>query len=279
MVRIACMTLPYVKFPFERALEGISRAGYKHLAFGHAHMGTDYPNENDAGSIAALQELFAKYDLEPVLLVSNLQFKLDQPIERALQRLRTAKELGIKELLTIGTQSYRSFPKDPLSADEMKPLNEAFVERFKRVAEEAEALDLTVMIKPHTGNTATAAHIMETLQQIGSPHILGCYDPGNVHFYEGLSAAADFPQMVERTHAIVAKDHRGSQAELDFPVPGTGDVDFPAIFATLQRSGFAGSVIVERVDGPADPDLIDERLAAARVQVERLLQAAGFTVA
>lgn len=275
-MKLACMTLPYVKFPFERALEGISRAGYNYLAFGHAHMGVDYPDEQDPQSNARLLALFEKYDLQPILLVSNLQFRLDQPVERAIQRLRTAKSLGIKQVLTIGTQSYRSFPTEPLSDEEMKPLNQAFIERFKIVAEEAAALDLIVMLKPHTGNTATAAHIMETLRQIDSPHIQGCYDPGNVHYYEGMSAAADFPQMADRTYALIAKDHRGPQANLDFPIPGTGDVDFPSILSTLHQSDFGGNVIVERVDGPADPELIDQRLEAAREQMERLLRESGL---
>ena len=33
----ACMTLPYNKFPLQRALEGIKSAGYKHVAWGTSH--------------------------------------------------------------------------------------------------------------------------------------------------------------------------------------------------------------------------------------------------
>jgi len=32
--QIACMTLPYAAFPFERALKGIASAGYRHVAWG-----------------------------------------------------------------------------------------------------------------------------------------------------------------------------------------------------------------------------------------------------
>jgi sugar phosphate isomerase/epimerase len=276
MIKLACMTLPYAKFSFERALEGISRAGYRYIAFGHAHEGRDYPDENDAKSIGSLQVLFAKYGLQPILLASNAHFKIDQPLERAKKRMQTAKAFGIKEILTIGTQSYRKFPSDPLSDEEMKPINEAFVERYKRIADEAAALDLIVTVKPHTGNTATAAHLRRTLEQIGSPHVQASYDPGNVQFYEGIAAHTDFPGIADRTYSVIAKDHRGAQANLDFPIPGTGEVDFPAIFATMKQMGFSGGVVVERVDGPSEPELIDRRIAESREQLERLLKEAGF---
>lgn len=276
MIRLACLTLPYGKCSFERALEGIDRAGYRYLAFGHPHEGRDYPDENDAKAIGSLQALFAKYELQPILLASNAHFKIDQPLERAIARMRTAKAFGIREILTIGTQSYRKFPSEPLSEEEMKPLNVAFAERYKRIAEEAAALDLIVTVKPHTGNTATAAHLRNTLEQIGSPHVRVSYDPGNVQFYEGIAAASDFPAIANLTYSLIAKDHRGAQANLDFPVPGTGDVDFPAIFATMKQVGFSGSVIVERVDGPPDPELIDRRIAESRDRLERMLREAGF---
>jgi sugar phosphate isomerase/epimerase len=270
------MTLPYANFSLERALEGIARAGYRYIGFGLAHGGNDYPDENDVGTIGYLHALFAKYDLQPLLLMSNAQFKIDQPIERARQRMQMAKALGIKEILTIGTQSYRTFPSVPVTDEEMKRLNAAYTERYKSIAEEAAALDLVITIKPHTGNTATAAHMLETLQQIDSPHVRGCYDPGNVQFYEGISAAVDFPEIAERTYSLIAKDHRGSRANRDFPIPGTGDVDFSSIFAALKKVEFDGNVFVERVDGPTVPELIDQRIAESRIRLEHLLKEAGF---
>jgi hypothetical protein len=35
--QIACMTLPYAKFPLARALSGIQSAGYKFVAWGNRH--------------------------------------------------------------------------------------------------------------------------------------------------------------------------------------------------------------------------------------------------
>jgi sugar phosphate isomerase/epimerase len=142
-----------------------------------------------------------------------------------------------------------------------------------------------VTIKPHTGNTATAAVIADTLRTIGSPHILGSYDPGNVRFYEGIEPSEDLPAIAAQTVSLVAKDHRGKRAEVDFPIPGEGDVDFASIFATLRSANFTGPVVVERLDGAngefsanSPIEVLDERVKAARINLERLLVQAGFSV-
>jgi sugar phosphate isomerase/epimerase len=142
-----------------------------------------------------------------------------------------------------------------------------------------------VTIKPHTGNTATASVIADTLRTIGSPHILGSYDPGNVRFYEGIEPSEDLPVIAAQTVSLVAKDHRGKRAELDFPIPGEGDVDFASIFTTLRSANFTGPVVVERLDGAngefnanSPIEVLDERVRAARINLERLLVQAGFSV-
>ena len=35
--QIACMTLPYAPFPFQRALTGLRAAGYRYVAWGTTH--------------------------------------------------------------------------------------------------------------------------------------------------------------------------------------------------------------------------------------------------
>lgn len=278
MIKLACMTLPYAAHPLERALEGISKAGYRYVAFGLAHAGSEVIDESDPASIARLQELFAQYALQPVMLVSTNQLAPGQPVSRIKARLQVAKQLGIQEIISLGTWNYRKFPDEPISDAEMEPVNNAFVEQFKIVAEEAAKLDLLVTIKPHCGNTATASHLIDTLDQIGSPFVEASYDPGNVEFYEGLVSHKDFSLVAGRTASIIAKDHRGERAHLEFPVPGTGDVDFANIFEAWKKAGRGGNVVVERVDGPTDAESIDQRMKDSRIQLEQLLRVAGFTL-
>jgi sugar phosphate isomerase/epimerase len=274
------MTLPYTPHSFERALEGIAAAGYKYISFGLPHAAIDVPDEEDQETGAKLKVLFDKYQVQPIQLIANAQFAPGQPLERALKRIQLAQELGIPEIITVGAGGYKRFPDELLPAEEMAQKHREFVEQYQRIAEAALPYDVTITIKPHTGNTATAKDVMQTLSDIGAPNVKGCYDPGNVQFYEGVNAAQDFPQMVKSTFSIIAKDHKGERANLDFPIPGTGDVDFLQIFQDWKAAGGDGNVVIERIDGPGEPNpaVIDERVAKSYQSVKGLLQQAGLTV-
>lgn len=281
MAKLACMTLPYAAHSFERALEGIATAGYKYVSFGLWHLGADVPDENNENAATELKALFNRYGLAPVQLIANKQFSPGEPIERAIQRIRLAQELGIREIITVGAGGYRKFPDEMMSAEEFSPIHQAFVEQYQRIAAAAANYDVIITIKPHTGNTATAREVMGTLKDIGAPNVLGSYDPGNVQFYEGVNAAQDFPQMAAKTLSIIAKDHRGERADANFPVPGTGDVDFLQIFTDWRSAGGSlavdGNIVIERVDGPTDdPAAIDERLREARENISTLINEASL---
>lgn len=278
MAKLACMTLPYTPHSFERALEGIAAAGYRYISFGLAHAGNEVPDEEDTDASAKLKVLFERYNVQPVQLIANAQFAPSQPLERALKRIRLAQELNIPEIITVGAGGYKRFPDELLPAEEMAQKHQEFVAQYQRIAEAALPYDVTITIKPHTGNTATAKDVMQTLKDIGAPNVLGCYDPGNVQFYEGINSAQDFPQMAGKTFSIIAKDHRGVRANADFPVPGTGDVDFLQIFKDWKSAGGDGNVVIERIDGPGEPDaeVIDGRVAQSYQSIAALMQQAGL---
>lgn len=281
MLRIACMTLPYMAHPFERALRGISGAGYRYVAFGLPHAGVPVPDENDDQAVPKLADAFARYNLEPIMIIGNDALAPGQPLERARKRLETAKALGIPEVITVGLWGFTKFPNQPRPADEFAAANREWIEHFRKVTAIAADLGIVITVKPHTGNTATARHLRETLDAVGSPALKASYDPGNVRFYEGLLPEEDLPAIAADTVSLIAKDHRGPRANGDFPIPGDGDVDFPRILQILKDSGFAGPIIVERVDGrdgALEPDEADRRIRIARENLERILAAAGFTV-
>lgn len=284
-VKLACMSWVYNKHSFERALEAIAATGYKYVSFGLPHEGKPAFDDELPGEAERISGLLNRYGLKPVSLVSTNVFHPSQPLQKAIARLDFAKAIGVEELLSLGTTSYARFPSEPKTAEEMKSLNDAFADKYRQIGEEAGKRGLVVSIKPHTGNTATAAVIAETLKQIGSPHVVGSYDAGNVRFYEGVEPSDDFPLIAAQTVSMVAKDHRGDRAVLDFPIPGEGDVDFAKIFATMYETGFTGPVIVERLDGLNGEfgagipiEALDERVRRARINLEQLLAAAGYDV-
>jgi sugar phosphate isomerase/epimerase len=284
-VKLACMTWPYAAYSFERALAGIAQAGYRYVSFGLPHEGKPAFDDAADGEAARVVRLLERYGLEPVTLVSTDALAPGKPLELARRRLDFARDLGVDELLSLGTWGYVNFPDEPRPAEEMEALNETFAAKYRQIGEEAGKRGLVVTIKPHTGNTATASVMADTLRRIGSPHVKASYDPGNVRYYEGVDPAADFPLIAGDLVSLVAKDHRGARAESNFPVPGEGDVDFPALFAIMRAASFSGPVVVERLDGKSgnfgaglSAEYTDVLVAQARNRLAVMLEDEGFTV-
>ena len=74
--RVACMTLPYSRFPFQRALTGLQSAGYRYVAWGTTHQ------ESGNQRVPVLAE--------------------DAPLDRAKELGKRCRDLGLEPLLMFG---------------------------------------------------------------------------------------------------------------------------------------------------------------------------------
>ena len=281
MVELVCLSLPYAQYPLERAIVGIARAGYRYIGVGWPHQGEDVLGHDPEGEL--VRHCLARCreaGLTP-LVVGRGPVATTERARQLKQRIDVARALGAKLIQMAGAGSFRRFPDEPLAPEVFQEAHQAFVADLQEAGAHALEVGLTIALKPHTGNTATAAHLAQTLAEIDSPAVQACYDPGNVHFYEGLSPEADFPLIAAQTREIVAKDHQGPRAENDFPVPGEGDIDFEGIFTTARQAGFSGPVIVERLNGTGfslSPEALDGRILQARFNLEQVLASAGLPV-
>lgn len=277
MQPIVGLTLPYARYSFARALAGLASAGYRWVGFGLPHAGVPVPAEETAAEAERLRQLCQAHGLEPYLTYGTNVMSVG--VEGACRHLDFVHALGARMVLWLGTWGYARFPDQPHPPERLAADHAVFVERLRQVAEHAGRLGLTITLKPHTGNTATGSILRRTVEEIGHPAVRACYDPGNVRFYEGISPEEDVEAVAPLTEALVLKDHRGGRAHADFPVPGEGEIDFPRIVARLRQAGFAGPLIVERVDGaqrePIPPEEIDSRLARARRFAEGLAESRG----
>lgn len=276
-----CLTLPYARYPFERALDGIAAAGFRAIGFGLPHAGVPVPEEQTPAEAKRIRSLCDRYGLGVSLLYGAQVMRED--VEQLCRRVDFAREVGASLLMWVGTWGYRQFPDEPLSPEAAAAAHRDFLARIRPVAEYAAASGVVLTFKPHTGNTATGPILARTLRDIGVPGVRACYDPGNVHFYEGIAPEDDVRPVLAETAALVMKDHRGPRANPDFPIPGEGEVDFVRILRDLRGAGFDGPVIVERIDGadrgPIAEDEIDRRLQRAYANVGRMLREAGFGAA
>lgn len=278
MPEVVCFTLPYRSASFERALQGIKQAGYDAIGFGLSHADGDYPAERTVQEADRIKKILDTYSLRPRILYGSGPEKAS--VEDLCAWIDFAHALDRAMLVWVGTWGYVRFPDEPLPAEELERRHQAYVEKLRQVAAYAEDKDVTITLKPHTGNTATGPILAKTLKEIDSKVVKACLDPGNVSFYEGISPEEDAEVLLSETVALTMKDHRGPRANRDFPIPGEGDIDWVRILKGLKEHGFDGPLMVERIDGTDGSNIsleeIDARIARARENTVRMAKEAGF---
>ena len=118
------------------------------------------------------------------------------------------------------------------------------------VAPRAAAAGITLALEPlnrfesHLCTTLESA--MELAKRVGHPAVGVMVDTFHAHIEEKDTAAAIRAAGASLVHVHASENDRGE--------PGTGQVDFPAVFAALRDIGYAGDVVVEAF-GRAVPEL------------------------
>lgn len=274
-IALGAHTLPYRAYAFERALEGIVRAGYRSTGIWNDHAGTQVvPPDASSAHIAGVRR-----QVEAAGLAIHMVFRFPSATQGDVAQLRrtveVAAELGCPFALTTGPSPYvRAFTE---RKRDMLFLRQAmdYIHLLRAVARDAERAGVTLVAKPHMGVTGTGEDLADLVEMVGSPALKICYDAGNIAFYEGLKPEDDLKTCVRHVAALCIKDHRGARFNADFPIPGEGEVDHESLFGTLLGAGFAGPCLVERIDGQPTAEAIDAALAQARQHMEQAISAAG----
>jgi sugar phosphate isomerase/epimerase len=242
--QIACMTLPYAAFSFDRALEGIARAGYRYAAWGTTH--TDASGKRtpilapDAPAKAAA-ELAARTraaGLEPVMMFSTVNLEDPDAPRLHANRIEQAAAARIPFLLTFG----RTRPGE----------YENVIRCLKSAGPLARQAGVTVVIKQHGGNTATGQDCLRILRDVGDEGVKICYDAGNVLDYENHDPIPDIQACWRDVRAFAIKDHRNWPKDEDCG-PGFGEIDHYRLLMPVARTGLEMPLACENIFEPLLP--------------------------
>jgi sugar phosphate isomerase/epimerase len=248
--QIGAHTLIYAKESLDRALEGIAHSGLDTVGLYTEHAGAPVlPLRPTAAQSAEFRRRVEGHGLKLVTMFAR-RGATDQ-VDLLLADLDLCAELGMPLLQAAGPWPYASGQD---RKQEMAWYGD--VERFLSVlasgAAEAARRDITIVLKPHRGATATGADLVDVIQRVGSDAVRACWDAGNVRFYEGIDSEDDLENsgVAPFVRSVCIKDHLGPMGDPRFPIPGQGDVDHPRMLAILAAAGFHGPLLVERVDQP-----------------------------
>lgn len=266
--RLACMTLPYAKFPLERALQGVKAAGFEYVAWGTTHpdsSGKPKPvvSVDDPPPLARATAVRCRnMGLEPLMMFAMVNLEAANARDAHLRRIEQAHAAGISYVLTFGKTS----------GGERK----AFVEALRAIAPEARQAKVTVLIKQHGGNTATGADCARILGELGDEGIRMCYDAGNVLDYENHDPIADIQTCWREVRAFAIKDHRNTPKDEDCG-PGFGEIDHYKLLQPVMRTGLTIPLAFENifeplVPRPSTPEKVDALARRSREYIESVIR-------
>jgi L-ribulose-5-phosphate 3-epimerase len=114
----------------------------------------------------------------------------------------------------------------------------------------------------------TSAVLSEFLRQLARPNVGVNFDPANMLLYDKgnpIEALRTLGPWIRQVHIKDARRTKVPGTWGDEVVAGTGEVDWPAFFKTLEQVGFRGDLCIEREAG-------DQRVADIRTAREMIEQ-------
>ncbi len=239
--QIACMTLPYNKFPLARALEGIAKAGYRFVAWGTTHIEAGnskgqpvMPEDAPPEQAAELAKRCRDLGLEPLLMFSGIYPEHAKAIEVFKNRIAQAAAAKLPQVLTFGHTN--------------GPNRKVWVERFKQLGPIARDAGVLLVVKQH-GETGEVTG--EIVREVDDANVRVNYDAGNVMDYtQGkVNPLDDIQTCSELIHSFCMKDHRMFPESQDC-APGFGEIDHYRLLSQVAWKGHAIPLCCENISVP-----------------------------
>jgi sugar phosphate isomerase/epimerase len=265
--QIACMTLPYSRFPLDRALTGIKAAGYDYVAWGTTHKegAAQVPVIAADAPPAQAKELGKKcrdLGLEPLMMFSGVYPEARDALDVLSARIRQAAAARMPHVLTFGHTRGGN--------------RKLWVERFKQLGPMARDHGVTIVVKQHGGETGTGTACASIIREVGDEGVKVNYDAGNVMDYLNVDPIPDIRACADDVRGFCIKDHRNFPKDEDCG-PGFGEIDH---YRLLQPVAFTGrdmplcceNISAPVIPAPTDPAGIDALARRAREFLEVVTQ-------
>lgn len=270
-IKLGCFTRPYGEHTLDRALKGISSAGFGYVGMMHPGMLTP---KMAMAEVDQLRKALRLSNLVPLATWGGLNAD-ESGISDFKKVIDIAQEVEIKTILMAGPWPYLEgiVVRKPTS-QWMKEIDE-FFQAMQAISGYAATRGVEVALKPHAGITGTAKDCLETIERINSKSVRIWYDPGNVVYYEGLrpeDTPDDLKVIVEYVTGLCAKGIVGGRGG-SIAAAGEGKIEFKEIFKVLRDAGFEGPCVVETaVPEATPPERIDAILKSSYEYLRNIVE-------
>jgi len=232
----ANLTMLFNEVPFLERFEAAAKAGFKHVEFlfPYAFPAADIKARLDANGLSLVLHNLPAGDWDAgergIACHPDRVQEFRSGVAKAIEY---AKVLGVKQLNCL-------VGKVPVDADE-HVVHQTMVENLRFAAAELKAAGLRLLIEPI--NTFDipgfalnrTAQALALIDEVGSDNLYVQYDIYHAQRMEG-ELGATLQKNLARIGHIQLADNPGRNE------PGTGEINYPYLFALIDRIGYTGTI-------------------------------------
>lgn len=267
MFNIGLHSNSYHGFTLEDAVKGAAAAGFELIELSAVRGWSDHvSHEMSDADIANVKTLLADNNLRSESLSGHANILSDDGLALLGRHAELAGRLGCAWLVTSVGEAH----DDKEDITDYGPLRKALAKLLETCVANRVGLALEV----HGKSFGTGKSLTDLVSFDPNPALGVCYDTANCIFYGGVKPEADIP-ATGRMVVCHLKEKAGKPDEWNFPAIGAGWVDFPAVFAALEKKGFTGPINIELEFTPAGPGSVAAVDKAAKDSREYLVKLLG----
>jgi SSS family transporter len=185
-----------------------------------------------AGEVEGIKKRLAEHDLVALVLRGDTDLGRESSVDELAAQLKTCEKMGVRYMF--------------LSPKHTGVGKEVAYDRLRQAGDIAKKHGVTIVLETHPDLGTNGDVHVETMRRINHPNVRINFDTGNITFYNtGLDAATELKKCIEYVATMEVKDHDGKLQSWNFPVLGTGVVDFPAVLKILEEYRFKGPITME----------------------------------
>lgn len=252
--QIGCYTRAFSKHDYLTAFDAIAEAGFKYVGVMSSKTGLIITTSTTVEQAHKIGEDARSRGLSVASMFGGdigVMKSLETGIEGVKKIIDNCAACGCTNMLLCGHWD--------------KNFQDAFYKAVTVNLDYAEAKGISMNLKSHGPYNDTGPELRSIARKINRKNFNIWYDPGNTLYYSKgqINPVDDARALDGLVKGMCVKDYVHPK-EVNI-TPGTGQVDFPAVFAVLKKGGFtSGPLVVECLKKGDLKQTIDEAKKARR---------------